>query len=154
MTTTRLPSADSVDTILQDRRQRSTHYARLVVLLSVCFGLTALPFERVSQRQTDSQAPPLTVTATTPNDRTNLQQRRRLAPETRLYTSPLEEFPNHLQKPLPPPMAVLEQYKAWHSHEALERDPYNRTYIVAHYQCPISAGNWMHYFTSAFMWGM
>jgi hypothetical protein len=70
------------------------------------------------------------------------------------YTSPLEEFPNYLNQPLPPPMVVLEQYKTWHSHEALLRDPHNRTFIIAHYQCPISSGNWLHYFTSAFLWGV
>jgi hypothetical protein len=71
------------------------------------------------------------------------------------YTSPLQEFPPLLADlPLPPPLQVLEQHKAWHSHEALRRDPHNRTFILAHYQCPISVGNWLHYFTSAFLWGM
>ena len=73
------------------------------------------------------------------------------------YTSPLEEFPNIHQLPLPPPLQVIEQYKQWHSQDALEHDPYNntnRTFIIAHYQCPISAGNWMHYFTSAFFWAI
>ena len=73
-----------------------------------------------------------------------------------LYISPLDEFQIQYAsiKELPNPFRILEQYKAWHSHEALERDPNNRRFIVAYYQCPVSAGNWLHYFTSAMYWGI
>ncbi|GKY98016.1 hypothetical protein MPSEU_000759700 [Mayamaea pseudoterrestris] len=72
------------------------------------------------------------------------------------YTSPLDEFPNYLNLPLPPPLQVLDQYVTWHSQQALERDAnvHHRTFMIAQYQCPVSAGNWMHYFTSAFLWGI
>ena len=81
------------------------------------------------------------------------------------HVSPLEEFQiqYHSLQELPYPLRMMEQYKAWHSHEALERDfshrhdnPHlqQRRYIVAYYQCPVSAGNWLHYFTSALYWGM
>jgi hypothetical protein len=70
------------------------------------------------------------------------------------YLSPLEEFPNQFNRTLPPPLQVIEQYMAWHSHDALLQDPHHRSFILAHYQCPISAGNWMHYLTSALLWGI
>ncbi|GKY99974.1 hypothetical protein MPSEU_000951000 [Mayamaea pseudoterrestris] len=71
------------------------------------------------------------------------------------YISPLEEFDiDNITASLPAPLSVIEQYKAWHSQEALERDPHNRTFMVAYYQAPLSVGNYLHYFTSAFYWGI
>ena len=72
------------------------------------------------------------------------------------HVSPLEKFQikyNSLDD-LPQPLRLLEQYKAWHSHEALERDPFHRRYMVAYYQCPVSAGNWLHYLTSTMYWSI
>lgn len=72
------------------------------------------------------------------------------------YMGPLEEFRIQYESvsDLPGPLAVIEQYKALHSEEALRRNPHNRTFLVAYYQCPVSAGNWLHQFTSDFFWSI
>ncbi|GKY98014.1 hypothetical protein MPSEU_000759500 [Mayamaea pseudoterrestris] len=72
------------------------------------------------------------------------------------YISPLEEFGIEEGSSLPAPLSVIEQYKAWHSQEALEHDAniQNRNFIIAYYQAPSSVGNYLHYFTSAFYWGL
>ena len=59
------------------------------------------------------------------------------------------------------PEQFLEKYKAKHSKQALDAeikqngqvDP-NRKYVVARYQCPERAGNWINYFTWYFIVGM
>jgi len=49
---------------------------------------------------------------------------------------------------LPVPFRVIEQYKKWHSVDALRRNPdaRNRKFAVAFYSCPYSAGNRLHEF--------
>jgi hypothetical protein len=42
------------------------------------------------------------------------------------------------------PLAVMKQYREWHSHESLLRQPYNRTFALAYYSCPQRGGNWFH----------
>jgi hypothetical protein len=77
------------------------------------------------------------------------------------YQSPLEEFSPRLAAaaaPLPNVLAVVEKYKQEHSVDALLRDDsvnrHQRRFIVGYYSCPTSAGNWLHYFTSNFFWGI
>jgi hypothetical protein len=89
---------------------------------------------------------------TTPGSRRHLTSKT----ETE-YRSPLEEFPMQSQDaPLPNVLEVIEQYKQQHSVDALRNDPMidQRKFIVATYSCPTSAGNWLHYFTSHFFWGI
>ena len=73
------------------------------------------------------------------------------------YRSPLEEFSWPIQNaPLPSVLDAIERYKQQHSDDALRNDPMieQRRFIVATYSCPTSAGNWLHYFTSHFFWGI
>lgn len=37
---------------------------------------------------------------------------------------------------LPVPVQVMEQYKEWHSVDAIRRNPHNRTYAIGFYTCP------------------
>ena len=51
---------------------------------------------------------------------------------------------------LPKPLQVLQQYKAWHSLQALQehhRD--HRRFSLAHYSCPMQAGNRLLHFTNS-----
>jgi hypothetical protein len=58
-------------------------------------------------------------------------------------------------KDLPLPLQVIEQYKKWHSVDALLRnDTVGRKYAVAFYQCPLQAGNRMHHFFNDFLWAV
>jgi hypothetical protein len=61
------------------------------------------------------------------------------------------ETPRHSHDELPllslfPAMQVWENYKQWHSHEALLRQPDHRSFIVGYYSCPMQAGNRLHDF--------
>jgi hypothetical protein len=56
---------------------------------------------------------------------------------------------------LPLPLQVIEQYKQWHSVDALLRnDTAGRKYSIAFYQCPLQAGNRMHHFLNGFLWAV
>ena len=55
---------------------------------------------------------------------------------------------------LPVPLQVLEQYKQWHSIEALQRDPDNRTFAMGFYSCPLQAGNRLHHFMNNLKWAI
>ena len=123
--------------------------AKLLVLMS-CLALSVFMESAVTLRglASSSASAPFTLSG----------ERRRN--DRRPYRSPLEEFDllssnANSTRNLPGPLGVIEQYKAWHSHEALSGDAHDdRRYMVAYYQCPISAGNWLHYFTSAFYWAV
>jgi len=56
--------------------------------------------------------------------------------------------------PLPVPLQVLEQYKQWHSVQALRRDPHNRTFALGYYSCPLQAGNRLHHFFNSLLWAV
>lgn len=76
---------------------------------------------------------------------------------------------------LPPPMQLLQEYIQQHNADAVRREwkeqqqqqqqhdhKYNHTahyysrrrYLVAHYSCPDSAGNWMHDVTASVTWAI
>lgn len=57
-------------------------------------------------------------------------------------------------KPRLVPDAVFEEWKRWHSVDALRSHPHNRTFIVAEYSCPRQAGNLIHDFLSALLQGV
>ena len=63
-------------------------------------------------------------------------------------------FIQGMEKPLPLPIQVMEQYIREHSVEALRADPHpeRRKYALALYQCPKSAGNMMKYVHGLFRW--
>ena len=54
------------------------------------------------------------------------------------------------------PLRVLGQYKVWHSQQALleKSKVERRKYAVAYYSCPMQAGNRLHHFMNAIIWGM
>lgn len=58
-----------------------------------------------------------------------------------------DDFDAILQQ-LPVPVQVMEQYRRWHSVDALRSNPHNRTYALAFYTCPYSAGNRIHEFVN------
>jgi len=49
---------------------------------------------------------------------------------------------------LPLPLQVIEQYKRWHSVDAIRRQPHNRTYVKGIIACPYRAGNFVHFMLS------
>ena len=44
------------------------------------------------------------------------------------------------------PLQLLDQYIKWHSVASLRRQPENRNFAIAHYACPLQAGNRIHHF--------
>jgi hypothetical protein len=48
-----------------------------------------------------------------------------------------------------PPQEVFKDYREWHSHESLLRQPENRSFIIGYYSCPLQAGNRLHDFFHA-----
>jgi hypothetical protein len=72
--------------------------------------------------------------------------------------TPLSTIPKSLllgaKMALPEPLQVLEQYKQWHSVEALRRDPHNRTFALGYYSCPLQAGNRLHHFFNSLLWAV
>ena len=59
------------------------------------------------------------------------------------------------------PMQVLEEYKKYHSADALHRERSadrggngNRTYALGMYQCPLAAGNRLHEFVNQLLWAV
>jgi hypothetical protein len=84
---------------------------------------------------------------------------------TRTQLSPPTPIP---QLPIPPrsldeqqqrltePWDIVDQYIAWHSHEALQQqDPFHpRDYALSFYSCPLQAGNRWHHFLNSFLWSI
>jgi hypothetical protein len=58
------------------------------------------------------------------------------------WTAPYAVQASHLL----PPRQVLKDYKEWHSHESLLRQPENRKFVIGYYSCPLQAGNRLHDF--------
>jgi hypothetical protein len=50
-----------------------------------------------------------------------------------------------------PPVRVFQEWKIYHSVEAMQRNPHNRTFLVGRYSCPRQAGNILHEFLSAML---
>ena len=46
------------------------------------------------------------------------------------------------------PVRVFREWQSYHSLEAIQRNPHNRTFIVGGYSCPRQAGNILHEFLS------
>jgi hypothetical protein len=55
---------------------------------------------------------------------------------------------------LPVPLQILEDYREQHSVESLSHSPGCRKYLLAHYRCPVSAGNRMHEFMNSYFWAV
>lgn len=65
------------------------------------------------------------------------------------YTDPLASVPSGVSfDDLPVPIQVMEQYKKWHSVEALQKNPdlEHRKFAIGFYACPLQAGTRIHHF--------
>jgi hypothetical protein len=71
---------------------------------------------------------------------------RSTTPEMKQIQSSNQTFPSPLQ--------VMDQYKKWHSNEALQRDPNDRRYALGFYSCPFQAGNRFFHFMNALQWAI
>jgi hypothetical protein len=73
------------------------------------------------------------------------------------YTDPLRNVPAEITfDSLPIPIQVMEQYRKWHSVEALRSNPdlEHRKFAIGFYACPIQAGNRLHHFFNCFLWAI
>jgi len=73
------------------------------------------------------------------------------------YTDPLADVPPGITaEQLPTPIQVMEQYRKWHSVEALRSNPdlEHRKFAIGFYACPIQAGNRMHHFFNSMLWAI
>ncbi|CAB9500983.1 expressed unknown protein [Seminavis robusta] len=52
------------------------------------------------------------------------------------------------------PWDIVDQYIEWHSQEAVRQDPFNRSYALAFYSCPLQVGNRWHHFMNSFLWSI
>lgn len=83
----------------------------------------------------------ITVKVPSPNESQPTEQHSNLPSTATIPSSPLTL-----------PLQLLEEYKQWHSNEALLRRKtslHNQTFVVGFYACPDSAGNRMHEFFNA-----
>ena len=74
------------------------------------------------------------------------------------YTDPLADAapPGINVDQLPVPIQVMEQYRKWHSVEALRSNPdlEHRKFAIGFYACPIQAGNRIHHFLNSMLWAI
>ena len=67
------------------------------------------------------------------------------------YQSPLF---NLTVEQTPRPLQVLQRYIQQHNVQAVVRDPNQRYYAIAFYQCPLQAGNRLHHFWNGLLWSI
>lgn len=73
------------------------------------------------------------------------------------YTDPLMNFPAGITfDDFPIPIQIMEQYRKWHSVEALRSNPdlEHRKFAIGFYACPIQAGNRIHHFFNCLLWAI
>lgn len=72
------------------------------------------------------------------------------------YKEPIAKTPAGIVRDeIPIPVQVMEQYKQWHSIDALKRNPdlEHRKFAIGFYSCPFQAGNRLHNFFNS-KWAM
>jgi len=155
------------------RRLLLRHRRYAVVVATLAFAVSSLNYtivllhhgSAISERINDSSSFASEFAAVLGSSSSSSSSQQDESFGTVAWRSPLADDPPSARGTVPTPVQIMELYREQHSVQALESEmsanigngkpsPTTRTYAVAFYSCPHSAGNRLHEFLNYAMWSV